>query len=50
MILKKIARFIWCLFFPPIIYKEKKIEKEYCWKHGAFKKGCPVCRGLNNDT
>ena len=23
MIFKKLARFIWCLFFPPIIYKEK---------------------------
>jgi hypothetical protein len=27
MIFKKIARFIWCLFFPPIIYKQKPIEK-----------------------
>jgi len=27
MIFKKIARFIWCLFFPPVIYKEKKLKR-----------------------
>jgi hypothetical protein len=47
MILKKLLVMFWNLFFPPIIYKEKKIIKEPCWKHEAFKKGCPTCRGMN---
>ena len=50
MILKKIARWIWCLFFPPIIYKEKIIIKDPCWKHEKYKKGCPICRNLNGSS
>lgn len=47
MIFKKLARFIWCLFFPPIIYKQKMEEKAHCNRHEQFKKGCSECRGLN---
>jgi len=47
MILRKLATWFWNLFFEPIIYQEKKITKDPCWKHEAFKKGCPTCRSMN---
>lgn len=49
MIFKKIARFIWCLFFSPIIYKQKIEKKAHCNRHDQFKKGCAECRGLNGN-
>jgi len=30
------------------VYDPKPVEKEPCWKHIKFKKGCPICRNLNN--
>ena len=47
MIFKKIAVWVWNLFFPPIIYKQKIVEFDPCWKHEKYKKGCPTCRSLN---
>ena len=39
--------FIKSLLFKPRVYKSKEIIKDPCWKHEAFKKGCPTCRALN---
>jgi len=47
MILKKIARWIWCLFFPPIIYRQDFDLKKHCNVHEQYKKGCSECRYLN---
>ena len=47
MIIKKLLVMFWNLFFPPIIYKQKPEVKDHCGKHEAFKKGCPICRGMN---
>jgi len=47
MIFKKLARWVWCLFFPPIIYKQKVVTMDPCWKHLKFKKGCVLCRNMN---
>ena len=30
-----------------VIYKQKPEVKDHCGKHEAFKKGCPICRGMN---
>ena len=32
------------------VYEPKVVEKEFCWKHEKFKKGCSLCRNLNNGS
>ncbi len=42
-----ILDFIKSLLFKPRVYESKTIKLDPCWKHEAFKKGCPTCRSLN---
>jgi len=47
-------KWIKSLFTPkkqPVVIQQvvkKEIIKEPCWKHEKFKKGCPLCKNLNN--
>jgi len=46
--LKKIWKFIVDSVTPS--RQEPVMVKAHCNKHNKYKKGCPVCRGLNNGT
>lgn len=45
--LKKVTKWIWGLFFKPKVFKQVIYDKDPCWKHLKFKKGCALCRNMN---
>ena len=48
--LRKVATWIWGLFFEPRVYQPVVYDKDPCWKHMKFKKGCITCRLLNDGS